>query len=354
MAKTSSFFRLVGINLAVFVAGLIVIEIGFGNWIFGPDYRDMNIPRDTQKILDVSELYDAPGEVYYTRDEYGFRGAYKDVSDIDILTLGGSTTNQIYVDDQSTWQFVMAEAFMKNGKMVSVVNAGVDGQSTVGHLAIFDRWFPQIPGLGVDYFLVYAGINDTSLDGAKQFDEMRSPALIRRIKQYAKNKSALYEMYRTLSGMVRAHNAQLIHGGGPIQIMEWQRYRRIDNPPNISSSLSVRLENFEDRLMQLTMRIRDFGSNPIFVTQPSAGFRPIDQWIYLPKDEARKNSKEFEVLDAFNRRMMDVCKTVKAVCVNLAHELTFQDGDFYDHYHNTDTGAERIGVYLEGRLRHLF
>lgn len=353
MAKTS-FIRIIGINLTVLFAGLVVIEIGFGNWIFGPDYRDMNIPRDTHRIMDVSELYDASGEISYTRDEHGFRGNYRDVSDIDILTLGGSTTNQIYVDNQSTWQSVMAEAFARNGKSVSVVNAGVDGQSTVGHLAIFDRWFPQIPKLGVKYFLVYAGINDTSLDGAKQFDEMRSPALIRRIRQYVKNKSALYDLYRTLDGILRARNAKLIHGGGPVQKVEWQKFRRIDTPPNSSNRLLEQLESYEDRLRQLTTRIRDFGGNPIFVTQPSAGFRPIDQWIYLPIDDAEKGGDGFEVLDAFNRRMMDVCISIQAICVNLAHELTFRDGDFYDHYHNTDKGSEHIGLYLEERLRHLF
>ena len=42
-----------------------------------------------------------------------------------------------------------------NGKDVYVVNAGVDGQSTVGHIKNFDWWFPNIPDLKVKYFLFY-------------------------------------------------------------------------------------------------------------------------------------------------------------------------------------------------------
>lgn len=38
------------------------------------------------------------------------------------------------------------------------------------------------------------------------------------------------------------------------------------------------------------------------------------------------------------------------VCLDLATELHFADGDFYDFEHNTPQGAEKIGHWLAGKL----
>jgi len=59
----------------------------------------------------------------------------------------GSTTDQRFIADGETWQDVLAAEYRSHGKTVSVVNAGIDGQSTYGHLKDFDWWFPHIPGL---------------------------------------------------------------------------------------------------------------------------------------------------------------------------------------------------------------
>ena len=39
-----------------------------------------------------------------------------------------------------------------------------------------------------------------------------------------------------------------------------------------------------------------------------------------------------------------------ATCLDLAAELRFEPGDFYDYEHNTPQGARKIGQWLAGKL----
>ncbi len=45
MAGRTSMGRVVAINLGVLLAGLVVAELVFGSWLFGPSWGTMNIPR---------------------------------------------------------------------------------------------------------------------------------------------------------------------------------------------------------------------------------------------------------------------------------------------------------------------
>jgi len=112
--------------------------------------------------FDVSQLYYRPGSsvVYYRRDASGYRGFDRDSRPI-LLTIGGSTTDQKYVSDNETWQFVL-EAEL--GNKINVVNAGVDGQSTFGHLVSVRDWHSsEFKGGKVHGILFYFGVNDGRL-----------------------------------------------------------------------------------------------------------------------------------------------------------------------------------------------
>ena len=92
----------------------------------------------------VKDLYPWDKDyIVYKRDKYGLRGKYKSVENIDILTLGGSTTDQIYISENYTFQDVMRKEFENNGKIVNIANAGIDGHSTVGHIVFFDYWLKE-------------------------------------------------------------------------------------------------------------------------------------------------------------------------------------------------------------------
>ena len=55
-----------------------------------------------------------------------------------------------------------------------------------------------------------------------------------------------------------------------------------------------------------------------------------------------------------NDKTMEFCHAVGGICLDLASELEFNDSDFYDFYHNTPRGAEKIGLYLYQKLQDRF
>ena len=74
---------------------------------------------------------------------------------IDFLVLGGSTTEEKFIDDNDTWTEKLEKKFIKDGKDIEVVNAGIDGQSTIGHIYNFEKWFPHIKNLNPKFIIFY-------------------------------------------------------------------------------------------------------------------------------------------------------------------------------------------------------
>ncbi|MBI2586644.1 MAG: SGNH/GDSL hydrolase family protein [Rhodospirillales bacterium] len=355
--------RIVAVNLGLLLAGALVAELIFGSWVIGENYGTLVIPKNFTRVFDVDSLYGG-GRILYKRDEHGLRGRYRSPSEIDILTIGGSTTNEIFIDEDSTWSAIIAREFKATGRPVTVVNAGVDGQSTVGNIKNFELWFPMIPGLKARYVLALLGVNDAAV--IKSSDEYfagpfqklkqdRMVDLLRPSKQYLINNSALYALFRNVRGMIRARDAKLVHSTKSYDGSEW---RAPAAPPNIERKereLKNGLDQYEQRLRELARRIRAFGAEPIYVTQHRPSYRICDGRVLgRVADDGRVDLSEFETLMAVNRRTMAVCRDVKAICIDLAAELFFTDGDHYDQLHTSPKGSEKMGKYLFGKLRSLF
>ncbi|MGH6660813.1 MAG: SGNH/GDSL hydrolase family protein, partial [Rhodospirillales bacterium] len=228
-SRTIRVFRVVAVNLGLLLAVAVVAELAFGGWLFGHNYGTLVIPKNFTRVFDVDSLYGG-GRVLYRRDKHGLRGQYHSHSDIDILTIGGSTTNEIFIDEDATWTAVIAREFEAAGRPVTVVNAGVDGQSTVGNIKNFDLWFPKIPGLKARYVLALLGINDAAVikSGENYFagpfrksKQDRMVDLLRPTKQYLINNSALYALFRNIRGIIRARDAKLIHSSNSYTGTEW-------------------------------------------------------------------------------------------------------------------------------------
>ncbi|KIL97836.1 Lysophospholipase L1 [Paramagnetospirillum magnetotacticum MS-1] len=337
--------RILGINAAILLAGLVIAELIFGSWIFGPSWGTMNIPRDVRRIFDVSGLYGGPQDAVYTRDHWGLRGSYKDLGAIDILTIGGSTTDQRFVGDGQTWQDYLAQDL--GGKVV--VNAGIDGQSTVGHLRAFDRWLSQIPGLKPRFVLAYIGVNDAHLQGQQQWDDMASPSLGRRVERYITNHSALVQVVSTIQGTLKAHKAHVVHGGTDVPRGPWIA----GHPPALDKTGDVALlDAYEQRVAALMGRIRAMGAQAVIVTQSRSDYRVTSTGEPLGRG-ASPQSVDFgswAMQTAFNHRAMAACRREGGICLDLGSGLTFEDGDFYDWVHTTPPGNRRIAAWLAPRL----
>lgn len=82
------------------VVSLLLIELLFGYWIKDDPWRKtehLYIIRDQSFLWNTQKLYgDAIPTVQYSRNKYGLRDSCGVPSEIEILTIGGSTTDQRY------------------------------------------------------------------------------------------------------------------------------------------------------------------------------------------------------------------------------------------------------------------
>jgi lysophospholipase L1-like esterase len=349
------FGRIIGINAGLIVIVLVAAELIFGNWIFGPSYSILNVPRNETRYFDVSEFI-SPGKVItYTRDEHGLRGDYGgNPANIGILAIGGSTTNERFLDDTETWVQQLQKALKAAGRNVSVVNAAVDGQSTVGHIAAFDLWFPNIPRLRPDIVLAYVGINDVAVgDSREQYDTMQSPEHSRQLRQYIMNHSVLYNQFRRIRGMFVAQRTRLMHGANSYRTGTWKPVNDWVGEEKVKEELGPALTEYRKRLRTLASRIRRFGAQPVYVTQPRGDYRYDDGELnaLVQKGAGEKiSNRGLLTMQLFNDVTLAVCGELSLRCIDLAGELEFGPRDFYDSVHTMPSGSRKIARFLARNL----
>ena len=342
--------RILGWNIGLLFAGLILAELVFGNWIFGPGLGLLGVPRDVEIRQTLNYLPDKPVATY-TRDSFGLRGRYEDPADIDLLAVGGSTTNELYVGDGETFTDRLAARFRADGVPLTIANAGVDGHSTVGHLKAFDYWFPRIPGLTPKWVLFYIGVNDPHIEHHLRYDsgivDSGSPA--RRVARWIRNNSALYRAYRIAKGALAARRMRVVHGTDAPQDFphSLDAAGRARLRTELAEKHAERVAAYGTRARKLAALTRDWGATPIFVTQTR--FDALWDGETL-RGANRAAFGEKILLMFYGAETMRACRDADGICIDLGRELAFAPGDFYDLYHTTPRGSDRIAGFLYRRL----
>ncbi len=356
--------KLISFNSIIIISLLVILELVFGNWLNPDKLSKLNIIKDRTINYKLHDLYPWDTDhIIYTRDKWGFRGKYSDVDSIDILTIGGSTTDQRYISDGYTFQDVLQKEFLKNGKDVFVVNAGINGQSTFGNIKNFDWWFPNIQNLKVKYFLIYVGVNDFYKDPNYSFDNLVKES-INPIRKTIHSSSALYNLYKTIEGAYFAHVFGLRHDVGHT-MSEFSTKNWVDQPrlSNYEEIMSNRLDAYEQRLNILCEKVKSFGSIPIFVSQSQRRvYDFIDQHLYGQTSVVQNYEGHlvngvdyYYMIQLLHKRTKKVSDKNGGIFINLDQELKFDiENDFYDSNHSTPSGAKKIGEYLYKNLKHRF
>lgn len=346
----------VAVNLLLLAVFLVGLELVFGTWIRPmrlSDLRRFSIPIDVRFEFDPTVLYEgAPrNPSLYTRDAWGLRGqGYASLEQVDLVTVGGSTTDQKFLDDTATWQAVAERALHGHARAMSIANAGVDGQSTTGHLFDFQYWFPLLQGLRPKAVLFYVGINDVlRREDRGQYDGSLDAASWR-------VRSATFQVLRLVRGNLQARNAGVTHGRmAPVTDADFTSAGTLD--PAERNDLTQRLrDEFVGHLSQLEAATRKLGAVPMFMTQtafawnanrgPARGLKSV----LRAHGRAMNYADVAEIHQALNAALLTHCERQHTLCFDAANDLAFDVADYYDYLHNTPKGAAKIGRYLAQRL----
>ncbi|MGH1385351.1 SGNH/GDSL hydrolase family protein [Kordia sp.] len=354
--------KLILINISILLIGILLIELCFGGWFSNSNQlSNLGIIKDAKFEFDVSHLYntDTP-TVTYTRDKYGLRGVstYNQPEKINILTVGGSTTDQRYLDDSQTWQEILEKTYRDNGKEIYVSNAGVDGQSTYGHLKSTEIWFPKIEKLQPEIILFYVGINDFyRVNSDSKYDDIQELENSGGFMSQLKDKSVLYNVYRKLKGMQKATKFEVGH-----RKIDFSRVSYTKNEYVSEKLLEIydekNLKAFKARIQKLIAYSKSINATPIFITQPTLHYRIRNGVVYgtgatkyLEDTYGYNGIGYLKLLNKLNAAMKEVAG-LKHI-IDLTNDEEWNAIDFYDYYHNTPTGAKKLGAKIYQKLNEL-
>ena len=144
------------------IFGLFAVEFLSRHFIFDPGHYYPFKPYTSwtfELSREVSPTAAPPTK--FTTNRYGIRGDEPSEEDrLRILVLGGSTAENLYVDDSDAWPSQLQKRLRAHpkGAGVWVGNAGKSGIRVYENVMYMRHFIPQIEG--IRYVLVLAGSND--------------------------------------------------------------------------------------------------------------------------------------------------------------------------------------------------
>lgn len=388
-----TFLRIIAINFFGCSIVFIAAELVFGGWLANSGLVKLGIIRD--RVIEVSTS-DGDGTVSW--GPHGFRNYFGKPKDIDIIVVGGSTTLERNIKDGHTWVDQLGEGLsLQLGKNLTVVNAGVDGQSTIGHIANFEAWFSSLKDFAPRYYIYYVGINDIQVDmhnstkAGQNIEEVphwwstlinsEGPIINRLLNATIyypgffdgfeadsivcqtficsiRSNSILFHSLRKLKGYLLAKKSKLHYGSKLSDIATFT-----DQPLRTDSAAYANdlAQRFRKRLAALTQRTIAAGGQPIYVTQTSRIFQrtPTGKILGVPDEFACGTQKcngvdQYFLYQAYAKTVMEHCSRHSLVCSDLFSNLNLDaNRDFSDIIHTSPSGAKKVAGFLSKSLASL-
>ncbi|MBO8240531.1 SGNH/GDSL hydrolase family protein [Prochlorococcus marinus XMU1412] len=206
----TSFLKIILTNSAFFFLFIFLSELFLGNWLkISPVQTIPNALYKVSEKYDGSHLYNLkePFIINYSRNKDGYRISGSSNNKKNILTIGGSTTDQRYVSDGETFQDYIYK-YLKGE--FNIINGGVDGQSTLGHIYSIERWHSKtLNKKNIDTILFLIGVNDIKFVSSEQnklYINMDDLSIVSRIRFFISNRSFIYKKLKTLKNKFTLSN----------------------------------------------------------------------------------------------------------------------------------------------------
>lgn len=287
--------------------------------------------------------------VVQRRNALGFRGP--DVppdfaSRLSIVTIGGSTTENMPLADDKTWTAVMGAELARVRPDVWVNNAGLAGHSTIGHLVLLDSYVvPLHPRI----VLFLTGFNDIGLAPTA------SPAPFAGWWNWWARYSEVVNLAWKFDRVRRGRHLRF--DGTPYDV---RTVPRRETPEEVISTLigehTSFIDGYHTRLAALVARSRRAGIEPILMTQPMLAGEAIDPSTGVnlatitDDDFALSGLAYWRLLERYNDATRLLARQTKTDLIDLAHLLPKDSRLFVDLVHFSNAGAAEVGHIAATRL----
>ena len=366
--KIKEFTRTLLINFFIFGFIFSFIEIILSKYfLVSPAFDIPEAQVDVKKKYDTSKL-ELPRDIKrstYIRDKIGYRPYNKNLVEKGlILTVGGSTTDQRFIDDNRTWQ-----SNLEKELNLAVINGGVDGQTSYGHIFSIQKWHSKVlKSKEVDVIILYVGVNDRRF--AKGLKSIRgniydSPTKLRRFRTFLSQRSFFYSKFREVKTKLDyALDRENEVPDGTERIghnIQNPNYLLKPRKSNFSMSNDNEIKPYEKLFKKLIItskrHFNDVSINIVQQQDPKCLISKLeDDSIYI-----RVSKKDFQGIDKYCAGLASIYKAQERVVkefsdqnINLIKmylDNPIPDNGFYDGLHTNTLGAEYIARYLKDQLK---
>ncbi|MCE7993720.1 MAG: SGNH/GDSL hydrolase family protein [Roseivirga sp.] len=338
--------KLLAVNLTILMTLLVFVELIFGAWIFkDKQLAFFGVSPNMNEQFEITFYTETPVTVRHTRDQYGLRGqnSFNQPEKIDILTIGGSTTFQKFIDDADTWESHLEDKLKAAGKSLIISNAGINGHSTHAHIKAFDLWLSNIEHLKPRYILFYIGINDF----------LPRPFLLSGNTENSPIKAALQGNSIIYNALRRAKGAYMAKKNEFESNVDFSQHEFNSTTLLTAEYREFYLNEFIPAFKQRQQKLIDLslamGAEPVFITQPMALYRfeegklsgvAAPLYDYVTR-QALTGVDCYELISHVNKAMHEVCGQ-KFKIIELTSLQIWKTEDFHDWFHNTPKGTQKV------------
>jgi len=349
-------------------ARILVVQVALGALLLEACLRVYNplpfrLKGDTI-VLPVGQVYQFDNHgtrkldpiTRHTKNSLGFRGP-DPTRDFDrrltVLTIGGSTTESLFLSDGKTWTDALARRLTTVSPDVWVNNAGLDGQSTYGHLVLLESMVVKLrPKIAV--FLV--GANDIALDRANTHDGSLTPTAsgLDRVRGAVVAHSAVASVVQNLYRAYDTHQ----RGFGHSELDLRTAPHLVLDESVVAKTLAKQapyLRAYRERLARMVQLCRANHIEPIFVTQPALFGEGVDPATGVELRAVQVNGRgngaaEWKLLERYNDVTRESGADQGLLVIDLAREMPKDSQLYYDFLHFTNHGSVVVADIV---FRHL-
>ena len=266
-----------------------------------------------------------------------------------MLTIGGSTTDQRFVDEADTYQNRLDKIF--TGKY-DFINGGVDGQSTIGHLHSIKHWhFKALDPTRVKHIIFYIGVNDQGFYNFSEKSLTRAYTPSRRIRDYLANNSYLYTQLKNIyftRSIPKSSELMAVHGKPFTPKQNAISQKSLIIAPGES-------KQYQEHLIELiNVTHKHFPGSNIHVVQqqvPGCNFVNRKTFIDRHQDEFTGICESLlKVYTAMDLAFDNIDKKINLQVYPMYLKNYINDEGFYDFIHTNKNGSKQIADYLSQNI----
>jgi lysophospholipase L1-like esterase len=293
--------------------------------------------------------------VIHTKNSLGFRGPEPPADfkrHLTLLAVGGSTTECFYLSDDQTWPARVETQLLPKFPKLWLNNAGLDGHSTFGHLALVRDYISK---LRPNIVLFLIGINDLFADGPQTLDHLDRHPLAGSIANHS-------ELFALALNFLRYHRTSALTSLGampkPLNLhdLKYSDFAAADEQ-HILQGQERFLPEYESRLVSLIDLTRHSGIEPILITQPALFGETVDDVtgtdlgrVSIEIYRKMNGRTAWNLLEKYNDVTRKVGHEYGVAVIDLARKMPKTSKYFYDYIHYGKDGAAEVANIIADNL----